>query len=327
MSTNSDRMPSGTDGAAAPATQALEKPALPTLSAEDLALVSDEGGEQHQHAEEGPTDTGGLGDDDGGHEAEDGDEAGAADDALSAEPGGAQADDDRSLDEVPEEASGYEPAAEREWTDADQPILDAFFEKALDLQLPKQAVAEITDWWADLRDKLFEADDNAAAAAEETLRESWGEGYDANLAHAKAWLKGRGDLGQAIKGARLPDGSRLGNNPAFVTLLADLARAQGVKPQDKSAAPTADPATAGEIAELEKLRTSDPELYRLGSWRGRDQTPAARAEELRPRSKRELELLEIMHADIGELHRRRNAAGETLMDELDRLRRGKRKSA
>ena len=81
----SDRVTSGTDEA--------RGTGKPSLSADDLALVSDEGGAPEAEAE---ADAGDVGDEGGGDEAdnaaaksgqgEDGDEAGAADDALSAEP-------------------------------------------------------------------------------------------------------------------------------------------------------------------------------------------------------------------------------------------------
>jgi hypothetical protein len=296
---------------AAPTTTDEKPPAAP-VSAE----VNDEIG----GSAVADTTDGDLGDDEAAGDTElaaDGD-----DETRVAPEGVPDSPDDYELPAI----DGYAWATEG---DAGETV-QGFLEAAHQADVPQEAVAALGTWYAErigqLKAAREEADADDAEGVEAALVEEWGAQYDTNLKAAKRWLRDAGELGAALRAARLPDGRRLANLPELVHLLADLGKGRPAGSADATPERQSR-ATMAERAELAKLLRADPQMYRFGSWRGKDQTPADRAEELRPKSARELELSEIMHRDIGELHRRKNGFGQTLADELDELRRGKRKPA
>lgn len=140
----------------------------------------------------------------------------------------------RKANGIPETAEGYEFAVPEghELTEVDQLVLGDFAKAMHQANMAPEAVKAATKWFFEYEAASSQAKADVAYQArietEEKLRQEWGADYRANVnlmgnvlsetLGAKA-----GDLLQQ----ELADGSRLGDNEAFIRLMAQLSRQVG----------------------------------------------------------------------------------------------------
>lgn len=131
---------------------------------------------------------------------------------------------------IPDDPTGYvlPEAVTRRMTDDDKPGIAAFTEKAHAKGAPQAAVDLALDAYFDMVEDMQAqrlANDKAAGSAtEETLRADWGAEYKGNIKLAQSYVETIPGLGINFAVARLPDGSRLVDNPEFVTWAAEMGR-------------------------------------------------------------------------------------------------------
>lgn len=134
---------------------------------------------------------------------------------------------------IPDDPTGYElpESVTKRLTDDDKPILASFTEYAHKRNAPPEAVNLATEWYIDALESMeaerVEADRTAAEAAEDALRKEWAHGeYKANLTLAIRFLQSIPEVGASWSEARLPDGRRLGDIPAFIQWASDQGRGE-----------------------------------------------------------------------------------------------------
>jgi hypothetical protein len=174
---------------------------------------------------------------------------------------------------VPDEPDGYEPPAVEgiQW-DAD--ALNPILEIAHGHNLPKQAVADALAAYAERiqeqRAEIKRLDAENAKAVRSTFSE-------AEIAAVKAAAKAMpGELRTMLNTARLPDGSRLVNQPEVLRMIAASYGAKGEhqpQPRDRTTMLKA------ELQELHALRDRDIGEY-WKPWKGTGKSGADRALEL-----------------------------------------------
>jgi len=143
----------------------------------------------------------------------------------------------RKANSIPDTPEGYDkPQLEgRQWSDEDQPVLSSFLAAAHEANLPQDTVNTLTEWYGRTVTAAKEAEEQARVQLDNTdkktitdqYRQEWGPEYQAHLS-----LMGRaihdpalfpGGLGTELAQARLADGHRLVNHPAFPRFLTNLA--------------------------------------------------------------------------------------------------------
>ena len=175
---------------------------------------------------------------------------------------------------VPEDASGYlTPEIGETWSAEDQAGLQPYLEILLDRGTPQGVVDGLVANYQAQKAVVAEADKTSATNAKAELAQSWGGQFQENIDAIKAFLASEvpEQLGEAIATARAADGRRLLNDPAFVSMLLQVAQSS-----------TPQPSTAGsEEAELTALMHNDLDTYNFGRWRGTDQRPCDRLLEIK----------------------------------------------
>lgn len=171
----------------------------------------------------------------------------------------------RKANGIPEEPAGYKlpviPGVE--WSDADKPAIAAYFEEAHRDGLPQSAVETGLKWYAKAQAEAAtarsEAEKIAVRQTEDELRQEWGPEYRANIQLAKRAIEGLPEEIRAIHLATLPDGRKLGANPAFIKWAAQLGRDEfgdaALIGQDGSST------ISSRKAEIEKIRDTDFARY------------------------------------------------------------------
>jgi hypothetical protein len=151
----------------------------------------------------------------------------------------------------------------------DKPIFASFAETMLEKNVPTEVMHEVVRWYQKFTDdqaaNLADVENSSKAAVEDALREEWGADYRANLNMVNALLdsapKGVKD---SVLGARMPDGTPLGNDANLVRWLAATARE--LNPAATLVPGTGMTATRGiedRIAEIDKvMRTNRREYMR-----------------------------------------------------------------
>ncbi len=144
----------------------------------------------------------------------------------------------RKANGIPETAEGYLEAMDSGLVigDEDKALVSSFLESAHAKNAPPEIVASAVDWYYQQQEEQLaaraEADRQAREAAADDLRAEWGAEYRQNLNSIKAFLDSAPvddegtALGELLIGARLADGSVLGDNPAALRWLAKLASDQ-----------------------------------------------------------------------------------------------------
>lgn len=148
----------------------------------------------------------------------------------------------------------------------DMPIYESFAAEVLQKHnLPPAVAADLVTWYNKFNDEneaaQVERDFATRQQFEDELRNDWGPEYRANANIAKAVVQlAPPEVGQALMGARLPDGTPLGNHPGVMKWLTQIGR-------EINPAGTILPGGAGssaknvetEIAELETfMKTNRP---------------------------------------------------------------------
>jgi hypothetical protein len=125
-----------------------------------------------------------------------------------------------------------------EWTEADQPLHDAFREVAYDLKLSQDQVNRLVDWQfksaqarvAEGQQALKAIDKEDKRHARTFMREEWGAEYDPRIAVVERFIKDEEALpdgaGKLLWEARDAAGHRVAFHPGVMMLLADAAQAR-----------------------------------------------------------------------------------------------------
>ena len=113
--------------------------------------------------------------------------------------------------------------------EADKPLIDGFLKNAHDNNMTPAQVKQSLSWYYAEQDRqreeFAERDIQNKAEAEEKLRAEWGADYRRNATIANQLLDSAPEgLKDRIMGARLADGSPMGNDPQFLNFLVNTAR-------------------------------------------------------------------------------------------------------
>lgn len=163
---------------------------------------------------------------------------------------------------IPDEPSGYVPpdSVKAMITDEDKPNLASFTEHMHKSNVPASAVGPALEWYFQQQqagaEAIAAADRTDKTETEDALRSEWGSDFRSFATVAKRFAD------EAVPGlldARLPNGRVVGNDPAFVKMLADLGmREYG----DVSfAGGEATNRTMARKEELETMMSEEPDKY------------------------------------------------------------------
>lgn len=137
----------------------------------------------------------------------------------------------RTENGIPENVDGYEINLPNGIVvgEEDKPIVDSFLESALASNLHPDQVNSALAWYYDNQEQqaleLENADNELKQKSEDALRVEWGQDYRRNIQLANNLLDGAPEgVKDQIMGARLADGTPLGNNPDALNWLVDLSR-------------------------------------------------------------------------------------------------------
>lgn len=138
----------------------------------------------------------------------------------------------RSTAGIPDSAAGYlEHLALNDGLligDDDAPIVGEFLETAHEANMTPAQVSRAINWFFETQEAQAEqqrtSDDANRARFDDELRQEWGTMYRRNLAAVKGLLAGAPEeVSNGIIGGRLADGTPIGNHPATLRWLANLA--------------------------------------------------------------------------------------------------------
>lgn len=137
----------------------------------------------------------------------------------------------RSENGIPDAASDYEISLSSGYVvgEEDQPMVDSFLEDAHSLNLHPSQVNGALEWYFKQQEaqaiEQETVDAGLRQTGEDTLHAEWGTDYRRNLQIATNLLDAAPEgLKDQIMGARLADGSPLGNNPEALNWLVDMSR-------------------------------------------------------------------------------------------------------
>lgn len=149
----------------------------------------------------------------------------------------------------------------------DKPVFESFAQAAHEANIPAEQAQKMLDWYAQLGEQEAAAqsdrDNEARSASIEELRAELGGEYLPKMNAVKAFVEGFGEgITENLFGARLADGTLLGDNPNMLRLLMDMQ--QKVNPMGIVA--PADGKTSAEtvtdrIAEIEGVMRTDRAKY------------------------------------------------------------------
>lgn len=180
---------------------------------------------------------------------------------------------------VPEKADGYLESLPNGLVigEADKEIAGSFLETAHAANMPPAFVGAALDWYYKTEEAKVAAaaqsDKEFRVAAEDELRGEFGGDYRMTLNSVKNFLDaapvvGKDEsgadvtLGDMLRGARTPDGRLLGDNPAFLRWMADMASRENpagfVAPAGSGS--QAD-SVAEEVAKIEKYMRENRAAY------------------------------------------------------------------
>lgn len=154
----------------------------------------------------------------------------------------------------------------------DKEAVNSFLESAHGKNASPEFVASALDWYYERQEETaaqqVTADREYKQQSEDALRAEWGNEYRANVNSVQAFLdtapvdEDGTPLKELLLGARLSDGTALGDNPLALKWLVGLAEAENpagfVSP---GAGGTQAESVEAEIAEIEKLMRTDPPAY------------------------------------------------------------------
>ena len=200
----------------------------------------------------------------------------------------------RKSNNIPDKAEDYEvpKVAGHQWTDADQPALNALKAEAFKNNWPQEVVSGVTSFYANLVEEAKDAAETATVerdranleARRDRRRELWGsEAKSVQKVLDKALSDDQygvipSQIGQAMGSARLPDGTRLFDVPGFEPFLYDLVlvhKGEGAFVSGEQAA-----ASVSEKNEIEALMASDIDTYQNKPWKSTGMTASQRYYEI-----------------------------------------------
>lgn len=175
---------------------------------------------------------------------------------------------------IPETPDGYLEALPSGVVvgDDDREMMNSFLEKVHAKNASPEFVSEAIDWYYQTQEESIaaqaEADKQRRQEAEEELRAEWGAEYRSNINSIKAFLETAPAsedgtaLSELLLGARLADGTPLGDHPSALRWLAKLA-------DEANPAGFVAPGVAGnqadtiesEITEIEKTMRTNRKAY------------------------------------------------------------------
>jgi hypothetical protein len=176
----------------------------------------------------------------------------------------------RAENGLPESPEGYKPQLPNGMIpgEADAPLVEWFKTVAHETNMaPEQfngVLSKYFQYQDDMQAQAFAAEMERKSAAEEELRAEWGHEFKPNIAAAQNIINAfapAGFVGEFMD-ARMPDGTRVGNDPRALRLLVTFANQ--INPYAKLVpAGTTDPMKAGEarIQEIEEVQRTDNRRY------------------------------------------------------------------
>lgn len=113
--------------------------------------------------------------------------------------------------------------------EADKPVIDEFLQHAHTANMRPEQVQGALSWYYETQEKqaqaLAEADARTFSDTEDALRQEWGTDYRRNVNLAASILDAApAGVKENMLGARLADGTALGNNPDVLRWLTTMAR-------------------------------------------------------------------------------------------------------
>lgn len=136
----------------------------------------------------------------------------------------------RKANGIPETPDKYDIKAEGRWADeSNKESFNELLKFGHDNHMPAKAVKAVADYlekgYQKALDTLAERDEKERQDTEKTLRDEWGQDYKINENIVANLLAGEEKgFGEDLFEARLADGSKLSNDPAFRKFLARIAR-------------------------------------------------------------------------------------------------------
>lgn len=174
----------------------------------------------------------------------------------------------RTENGVPAEASGYLDNMEGLVIgEGDKALVDSFLASSHDKNMPPEAVRSAIDWYYQTQEQ--QAADQAGADATfhnesiETLRADMGPEYQRNMQDLKAWMSNAPEgMADNLFGARLADGSMLGDNPQALTwLVSQMREINPLSTIIPNAGGDAMASVSQEIKEIQNMIATEPQKY------------------------------------------------------------------
>ena len=155
------------------------------------------------------------------------------------------------------------------WGENDKPHIGNFLEYAHANNMTPEQVKQGLGWWhqyqSTLVDQQAAIDNQNAAEARDQIRTVWGGTAQANLNFIKTVLDREPGMHNALMNARLPDGTRIGDNPkALNTLLVEFVKGDPYGADLPGNGSDAGKTVAAELAELRGLMADKGSRY----WKG-----------------------------------------------------------
>ena len=175
----------------------------------------------------------------------------------------------RKANGIPEKSEGYLDALSSGVVigEDDKALVGSFLESAHAQNASPEVVSAAIDWYYGLQEEqaatMAQADRERKQAAEDELRAEWGGEYRANINSVTSFLDAAPEgLKKQLLGARLADGSPLGDNPDALRWLVSLANeanpAGFIAPSDGASQIES---VETEIKEIEKTMREDRKSY------------------------------------------------------------------
>lgn len=176
---------------------------------------------------------------------------------------------DASADKIVE-AYGIKPPDGYSMTPVEKGLVSEFAKLANQQNMPPAVVKAATDFFFKSNASALQATEKIDADKAKTwqgeLRSELGRDFDATISAGEAFLNQRFADNPEMKGelltARLPGGGLLGDHPAFVKLVTDLAMQNGFTDRiEANSMESSGKSLEQQQLELEGLRMKDPALY------------------------------------------------------------------
>lgn len=152
-------------------------------------------------------------------------------------------------------------------SDADKPLADGYMIAMHEANMPPEAVRAGLDWYYKTQELQQQERDAADVehhdASVESLREQMGGEFKRNMTDLNAWLaNGPEGMADNLFGARLADGTLLGDNPVVLNwLVSQMREINPLSTVVPNAGGEAMQSVESEIAEIQRLIATEPQKY------------------------------------------------------------------